>query len=97
MKYDDGEKIYIRKFKGLRKQSVIINNFYSLLTIAIMSIVIIWYVNFILPQQKLNKEKYELKVKYLEYLKKQKQKRDAQIVLSQRLNKKQKDKNVTKK
>jgi hypothetical protein len=45
------EKIEKRKFKYERKQSLVVNNFFTIITIAIMSIVIIWYVNFILPNQ----------------------------------------------
>jgi hypothetical protein len=45
------EKIENRKFKYQKKQSLVVNNFFTIITIAIMSIVIIWYVNYILPNQ----------------------------------------------
>lgn len=93
---DELKKIEVKSLKGQRKASVIINNFYSLITIVIMSIVIIWYVNYILPQQKINKQKQLKKEQYQEYLQEQRAKREAQIKLSVRLNKKSKDKNGTK-
>ena len=80
------EKIEQRKYKYQRKQSSIVNNFFTIITIAIVSIVIIWYVNLILPGQKQNKliqkQKYE---KYL-ILKQENEKRQKQIELSKRLN-----------
>ena len=89
---EDMEKIVVRSLKGQRKSSIIINNFYSLITIVIISIVIIWYVNYILPQQELNKKKYLKHQQYKEYLQIQKKKREAQIELSKKLHKKQKEK-----
>ena len=49
------ELIESREFKSSKKQSIIVNNFFSLITIIIMSIAIILYVNYVIPAQK-NKE-----------------------------------------
>jgi len=80
------EKIEQRKFKYQRKQSSIINNFFTIITIAIISIVIIWYVNYILPGQKKNEKdnilKQQNEKKYLKEFKK----RQEQIELSRKLN-----------
>jgi len=79
------EKIEQRKFKYQRKQSSIINNFFTIITIAIISIVIIWYVNYILPGQKQNEKDYILKQKYEEKYLKELKKRQEQIELSRKL------------
>ncbi len=79
------EKIEQRKFKYQKKQSSIINNFFTIITIAIISIVIIWYVNFILPGQKQEKYLQEIKYKKLEQLRQEQIKREKQIELSKRL------------
>jgi len=50
-----------KKFVTSRKQSTIIVNFYSLITIVIISIAIVIYTNYILPAQKVHQEKNEKK------------------------------------
>ena len=90
------KKIEVNSIRVPRKDSLVINNFYSLITIAIMCVVILWYTNYILPQQKIQAQKQEELQKYKAYLKGQYEKRADQIKLSQKLNKKIKDKNVTK-
>ena len=80
------DKIQKRVFKYQRKQSSIINNFFTIITIAIMSIVIIWYVNFILPGQKNDQIIQEKNIKKIELLKEKQNKRLEQIKLSKRLN-----------
>ena len=56
MKQDEFEehikKLQSKEFKTNRKASTIINNFYSLITIIIMSVAIILYVNYVVPIQK---------------------------------------------
>ena len=93
---DNIKKIEVKSIKVPRKDSLIINNFYSLITIIIMCVVILWYTNYILPQQKIQAQKQEKLKKYKEFLKNKHEKREAQIKLSKKLNKKVKDKNVTK-
>jgi len=73
---DEDGVITVTNLKGQRKASIIVNNFYSLLTIIIMSVVIIWYVNYILPEQKKINQKYN-KIDY----------RQQQIKLSHKLHK----------
>jgi len=85
------KQIEIKSIKVPRKPSVVINNFYSLITIAIISIVIIWYVNYILPNQKLAKQKQAQFEKYKKYLKQQNQMRENQIKLSKKLHTKDKN------
>jgi hypothetical protein len=80
------EKIEQRQFKYQRKQSSIINNFFTIITIAIISIVIIWYVNFILPGQKQDMKILKQKEEYIEFLKQKELKRQQQIKLSKKLN-----------
>jgi signal transduction histidine kinase len=79
------EKIEQRKYKYQRKQSSIVNNFFTIITIAIVSIVIIWYVNLILPGQKQNKLLENQKHEKYQILKEKQNKRLEQIELSKRL------------
>ncbi|HIP13024.1 MAG TPA: hypothetical protein EYG97_00985 [Arcobacter sp.] len=90
------EKIEVKSIRVPRKDSLVINNFYSLITIIIMCVVILWYTNYILPQQKIQAKKQEKLEKYKDFLKEQNNKREEQIKLSQKLNKRAKDINVTK-
>jgi coenzyme F420-reducing hydrogenase beta subunit len=61
-----------------------------------MSIVIIWYVNYILPNQKENQEKFDKIQEQKNLRKEQYEKRQAQIKLSQKLNSKVREKNASK-
>jgi cell division protein FtsL len=71
-----------KRLKSNRRQSTVINNFYSLITIIIMCVTIIFYTVYVVPAQesKLQRE--------LEVQKKQEQvdKRAKQIALSHNLN-----------
>ncbi len=65
--------IKIKSIKAVKKQSIVVNNFFTIITIAIMTIVIIWYVNFILPKQEKNKlinEQKSIKLKQIQLAKK---------------------------
>jgi len=74
-----------KKYTKERKQSVVVNNFYSLITIGIISIAILLYTNYVVPAQN-NKKQRELKIKQKqEYL----TQRQKQIELSHKLNKKE--------
>jgi len=82
-------KLIQKKYTSTRKQNIIVNNFYSLLTIAIMSVAIMLYVNFVLPAYNSKKDK-EInknieKQKHKEYI----LQRKRQIELSHKLNEKQ--------
>jgi hypothetical protein len=81
------KQIEIKDIKVGRSPSVRMNNFYSLATILIMSVVILWYSNYVLPAFEKQKAKelqeQQLKAKQLEAYKK----REAEIELSQRLHK----------
>jgi len=90
------KKIEVKSIRVPRKDSLVINNFYSLITIVIMCVVIIWYTNYILPQQKIQAQKQEELQKYKDFLQDKRDVREAQIKLSQKLNKKAKEKNATK-
>ena len=81
------KQIKIKDLKVGRTPSVRINNFYSLMTIVIMSVVVIWYVNYILPEQEKAKKKALQEEAYRAKIEKQHQLREAQIQLSQKLNK----------
>ncbi|MEA3353601.1 MAG: hypothetical protein U9Q33_07285 [Campylobacterota bacterium] len=87
MDYDDKieeiKKLQSQGYKYEKKPSLVINNFFMLITIVMVSTVILIYVNFIKPSQ--DKEKHEaLKAKqHKEYL----ELRKKQIALSHKLNK----------
>lgn len=86
---EDIKPIEIKDIRGGRTPSMRINNFYSLATILIMSVVIMWYVNYVLPEQEKQKaqelQEQQQKAKQLEAY----QKREAEIELSRKLNKKE--------
>ena len=86
---EDIKPIEIKDIRGGRTPSMRINNFYSLATILIMSVVIMWYVNYVLPEQEKQKQQelreQQQKAKQLEAY----QKREAEIELSRKLNKKE--------
>ena len=79
--------IEIKDIRGGRTPSMRINNFYSLATILIMSVVMIWYVAYVYPQIEKQKQKekieQEQKAKELEKC----HQREAQVELSKRLHK----------
>lgn len=56
MKQDDFEEyinnLQTKEFETSRRPSLIVNNFYSLITIVIISIAIIIYTNYVVPAQK---------------------------------------------
>ena len=85
-----------KKFKTTRKQSIIVNNFFSLISIIVICITIILYINYVLPAQE-NKEQQELK-----QIQQQKHfaQRQKEIALSHKLNnpeyKKKNDNNTSK-
>ena len=72
-----------KKFQSQRKPSIIVNNFFSLVTIVIMTITIIIYVNYIAPAQAKNKRKELKRIEREQYL----DLRAKQIALSHKLNK----------
>ena len=70
------------KYTSTRKESIVKQNFYSLMTIAIMAVAILLYSKYVLPAYK-QKEQIELKKqKRDEYI----LKRKKQIALSHKLN-----------
>ncbi|MEA3383360.1 MAG: hypothetical protein U9Q20_01605 [Campylobacterota bacterium] len=73
-----------KSYKTTKKQSVVINNFFSLITIIIISITIILYVNYVVPAQKERKQKELQLQKQKEYS----ELRAKQIALSHKLNQK---------
>ncbi|MDX9744145.1 MAG: hypothetical protein RBT59_10030 [Arcobacteraceae bacterium] len=80
------KQIEIKDIRVGRSPSVRMNNFYSLATILIMSVVILWYSNYVLPAFEKGKQDelrvQQQKAKQLE----EHQKREAQIELSRKLN-----------
>ncbi len=88
---DEIKKIEIKDLRVGRTPMMRINNFYSLATILIMSVVLIWYVNYVLPEQEKIKikEQQEVKLKAQELA--EYEKRQAQIELSQKLHKDHKE------
>ncbi len=76
------QELQKQTFKTTRRDSIIVNNFYSLLTIVIMSICIILYANYILPSQKASAQKALNEKQRQEFL----NTRAKQIELSHKLN-----------
>ena len=70
------------EFKSTRKQSIIVNNFFSLITIIMMSIAIILYVNYVVPAQEAKKARELKELKHQQHL----DLRAKQIALSHKLN-----------
>jgi len=76
------------KTKVPRRQSTVINNFFTIITIGMVCLSILYYVNYIIPAQKAKMQR-ELKVKkHQDYL----NKRAKQIALSHKLNAQNHDK-----
>lgn len=80
-----------KQYKTTKKQSIIINNFFSLISIIVICITIILYINYVLPFQN---KKEQQKIKQIEYQKYLDQ-RKKEIALSHKLNK-QRDTNANK-
>ncbi|MEA3498963.1 MAG: hypothetical protein U9R16_07890 [Campylobacterota bacterium] len=76
------ELIDDKEFKSSKNPSTVINNYFSLVTIIIMSIAIILYVNYVVPAQKAKKQR---EIKVLEH-QKHLDLRAKQIALSHKLN-----------
>ena len=79
------EKINDLKENGLkveRKQSIVINNFFSIVTIGMVCISILYYTNYIVPAQKQKKLRTQKIIDKQNYL----DKRAYQIKLSHKLN-----------
>ena len=72
-----------KSYKTTKRPSIVINNFFSLITIIIISITIILYVNYIVPAQKAKKDAIVQKEKKGKFIKQ----RAKQIALSHKLNK----------
>ncbi len=81
------KQIEIKNISVGRSPSVRMNNFYSLATILIMSVVIIWYSNYVLPAFEKQKAKELQEQQQKVKLEENKKLREAQIELSQRLHK----------
>ncbi|MDD2699176.1 MAG: hypothetical protein PHF17_10275 [Arcobacteraceae bacterium] len=85
------KKIEIKDIRGGRTPSMRINNFYSLMTILIMSVVLLWYVNYVLPEQERIKQEELKQQQYEAKMVEAYQKREAQIELSRKLHKDKKE------
>jgi uncharacterized protein YpmB len=72
------EKVY----ESTKKQSIIINNFYSIITIIIVCVAIIFYTVYIIPAQDAKKQREENIIKQERY----QLKRAKEIALSHKLN-----------
>ena len=79
---DINELLDDQEFKSTRKQSIIVNNFFSLITIIMMSIAIILYVSYVVPAQEAKKARELKELKHQQYL----DLRAKQIALSHKVN-----------
>ncbi len=71
-----------REFKSTKKQSIVVNNFFSLITIIMISIAIILYVSYVIPAQEAKKARELKELKHQQHL----DLRAKQIALSHKLN-----------
>lgn len=79
------KKLQFEGFEKQRSQSSVLNNFYSIITIALVCVAIIFYINYVIPAQESKKQR-ELQAKEKqEYF----EQRAKQIALSQKLNQKE--------
>jgi len=69
-------------FVSTRRQSIVLNNFYSIITIIVVCVSIIFYINYVIPAQKAKKLREEKILKHQKYL----EFRKKQIELSHKLN-----------
>ena len=79
---DKINEIIQKGIKVERKQSIIINNFFSIITIAMVCLSILYYTNYIVPAQKAKKVRLLKQKQHQEYL----VKRANQIALSHKIN-----------
>ncbi|RLA83302.1 MAG: hypothetical protein DRG78_04810 [Epsilonproteobacteria bacterium] len=76
-------ELQTKEIKTSRRQSIIINNFYSLMTIIIMCVAVIFYTVYIVPAQEAKKKREAKIVQKQEKI----DTRAKQIALSHKLNK----------
>ena len=80
-----------KSYKATKKQSTVINNFYSIITIAVVCVSIIYYTTYVVPAIKDKKKREQIEKQHQEYLKQ----RERRIALSHKMN--NLDQNKTKK
>ncbi|MEA3290045.1 MAG: hypothetical protein U9Q04_07695 [Campylobacterota bacterium] len=87
MDYEDRleyiKKLQSQGYKHEKSQSLVINNFYMLITIVIISVFLTIYVTYILPQKEEEKYQTVKNTQHQEYM----ETRQKQIALSHKLNK----------
>jgi len=81
-------KLQAEGFIPERKQSLVLNNFYAIITIATVCISIIFYIAYIVPAQNAKAKREQIAKEKQEYF----EQRTKQIALSQKLNQQQKEK-----
>lgn len=81
------EKIEVRDLRQ-KRPSTIMNNFFSIITIAIVTLALLWWAYYVRPAQIENEKKEKLYQEYLAKQKKEYEKRQAQIELSKKLHQK---------
>jgi hypothetical protein len=79
---DKINEIIQKGIKVEKKQSVIINNFFSIVTITMVCLSILYYTNYIVPAQEAKKARLLKQKQHQEYL----AKRAYQIALSHKIN-----------
>ena len=85
------KKLQHSSYKAQKKQSTIINNFYSIITIAVVCVSIIYYTTYVVPAIRAKEKREQIKKQHQEYL----QQRERRIALSHKMN--SLDQNKTKK
>ncbi|HFU75858.1 MAG TPA: hypothetical protein ENK66_06385 [Arcobacter sp.] len=92
------EKIELKKIKGNRSQSILVNNFFMLLTIGMVCLALLFWANYIRPAQIEYEKKQAVKLKaqqeYNAKIKAYKKQREEEIKRSQIYNSQVKDGNT---
>jgi hypothetical protein len=80
------KKIQIPNIRKQKSPGLVINNFFTLMTIALVSIALLWWAYYIRPGQIAQEKKEQDYKTYQEQKKLEYEQREAQIKLSQKLN-----------
>jgi hypothetical protein len=88
--YEKIERLEFKKIKGNRPQSIVINNFFMLLTIGMVCLALLYWANYIRPAQIEFEKKEQAKLEYMQKIQEYKKQREEEIKRSQIYNNKEK-------
>ena len=78
------QELQEKSYQHTKKQSIIINNFFSLITIVIISITIILYVSYVVPAQKSKKDREIKRIEQEKFFDKRAKERELSHKLNQK-------------